>query len=141
MIEELTLIQAKSKVEHIDNQIEYYLNKKEFEISKMMPKTPQITDEKVDGGKRVDKYANYVINTVEIDNILNGLYADKLLYEDFIEKELIRLNKYSEIEQLIIFYKENSKEKYTWQQIATRVNYSVSQCRRIYRKWAKKRDV
>jgi hypothetical protein len=63
------------------------------------------------------------------------------MYEEYIEKELIRLGKYNEIEQLIVFYKEQTTTPYTWLEISQKVHYSITQCRRIYRKWKKQRDV
>ena len=137
----LTIIEANNKLENIDNKIRYYLAKKELELTKLEPKSIQIKEVSVEGGKRVDRYANYVINIEEYDKELNELYAEKKILEEYIENELIRLGKYREVEQLIIYYKEQITEKLTWQQISFRTHYSISQCKRIYRKWAKKRDV
>lgn len=137
----MTIKEANNKLEKIDNDIEYYLNKKELEIAKIMPKATDTTKEIVNGGKRVDRYSKYVIEIEEIDKELDILYADKKNLENYIEKELHRLGKYREVEQLIVYYKEQCLENYTWNQIAQRVYYSSAQCRNIYRKWKKERDV
>lgn len=137
----MTIKEANNKLEKIDNDIEYYLNKKELEIAKVMPKATDTTKEIVNGGKRVDRYSKYVTEIEEIDKELDILYADKKNLENYIEKELHRLGKYREVEQLIVYYKEQCLENYTWNQIAQRVYYSSAQCRNIYRKWKKERDI
>ncbi len=137
----MDLREASNKIESIDNKIEYYLKKKEFELSKLMPQSIEIKPVMVDGGKRIDRYANYVIEVEEIDKELDKLYAEKQFLEEYIEKELIRLGKYREVEQLVIYYKEQCLENYTWLQISQKVHYSQTQCRNIYRKWKKKRTI
>ena len=99
------------------------------------------TKESVQGGKRIDRFAKYVIEVDYIDEKLDKLYAKKKNLEEYIENELHRLGKYREVEQLIVYYKEQCQENYTWQQIAQRVYYSKEQCQRIYKKWKKERDI
>lgn len=137
----MTIKEANNQINKIDNEIEYYLKKKELEMSKMMPQAIKYDKTLVDGGKREDKYANYAVKNELIDKELDRLYAEKRLLEDFVEKELIRLKKYDEVVQLIVFYKEESLKKYTWLQISQRVHISESQCKRIYRKYKKERNV
>ena len=60
---------------------------------------------------------------------------------DWIDNELKILKKYDKIEQLIIYYKEIDTKNYTWYQISSKVNYSMSQCKRIYSRYKKKRNV
>lgn len=136
----MTIKEANNKLEKIDNEIEYYLKQKELEIAKIMPKAVDTTKEIVSGGKRVERYSKYVIEIDEIDKELDILYADKKNLEEYIEKELHRLGKYREVEQLIVYYKEQCLENFTWNQIAQRVYYSPAQCRNIYRKWKKERN-
>ena len=93
------------------------------------------------GGKREDKYAKYVIKNELLDKELDKLFKEKLLLENFIEKELLRLGKYDEVVQLIVYYKEQCLEKFTWQQISLKVHYSVIQCKRIYKKWKCQRAI
>ena len=137
----MTIKEANNQINKLDNEIEYYLKKKELETRKLMPQATRYDKILVDGGKRVDKYANYVIKSEIIDKELDNLFQAKRLLEDFVEKELIRLNKYDEVLQLIVYYKEQCFEKLTWQQISNRVHYSVAQCRNLYRKYKKKRDI
>lgn len=137
----MTIKEANNKLEKIDNDIEYYLKQKEIEISNVMPKAVDTTKEIVKSGKRVDRFSQYAIEIEEIDRELDKLYADKKNLENYIEKELHRLGKYREVEQLIVYYKEQCIENFTWNQIAQRVYYSKEQCQRIYKKWKKERNI
>lgn len=139
----MTIKEANNKLEKIDNDINYWLTEKEIELSKVLPKATDITQERVSGGTRVDKFMKYAeaMEVKQIDEKLDKLYAQKKNLEDYIEKELHRLNKYREVEQLIVYYKEQCIENYTWVQISQRVYYSPTQCRNIYRKWKKERDI
>lgn len=137
----MTLKEANKEIERIDNELEFWLNKKTFILESTIYPSKPITGERVDGGKREDRYKHLDYAIDEIDPEIEKLYKEKRIYEDYIEKELIRLGKYNEVEQLIIFYKEQTTEQYTWLQISQRVHYSESQCRRIYRKWKKQRKV
>lgn len=137
----MTLKEANKEIERIDNELEFWLNKKAFILESTIYPSKPITAERVDGGKREDRYKHLDYAIDEIDPEIEKLYKEKRLYEDYIEKELIRLGKYNEVEQLIIFYKEQTTTEYTWEQISQRVHYSITQCRRIYRKWKKQREI
>lgn len=137
----MTLKEAKKEIERIDNELEFWLNKKAFILESTIYPSKPITGERVDGGKREDRYKHLDYAIDEIDPEIEKLYKEKRIYEDYIEKELTRLGKYNEVEQLIIFYKEQTTTEYTWEQISQRVHYSVTQCRRIYRKWKKQRSI
>lgn len=140
----MTIKEANNRLEKIDNDIEYWLSEKEDIISRIGVGAVDPTKEVVAGGKRTDRYLEHMINDkpiVEIDEILDGLYSKKRRLELYIENELHRLGKYREVEQLIIYYKEQCTEKYTWLQISQKVYYSPAQCRNIYKKWKRERDV
>lgn len=139
----MTIKEANNKLEKIDNDINYWLAEKEIELSKVLPKATDIKQERVSGGTRVDKFLKYAeaMEVKQIDEKLDKLYAQKKNLEDYIEKELHRLNKYREVEQLIVYYKEQCTENYTWVQISQRVYYSKEQCQRIYKKWKKERSI
>lgn len=137
----MTIKEANNQINRIDNEIEYYLKKKELEMSKMMPQATKYDKTLVDGGKREDKYASYAIKNELLDKELDKLFKEKFLLENFIEKELLRLGKYDEVEQLIVYYKEQSLDKLTWLQISQKVHYSVIQCKRIYKKWKGQRSI
>ena len=137
----MTIKEANNKLEKIDNDIEYYLKQKEIEISNVMPKAVDTTKEIVKSGKRVDKFSQYAIEIEEIDRELDKLYADKKNLENYIEKELHRLGKYREVEQLIVYYKEQCIEEYTWEEIGRKVYMHKDNCRKIYRKFKKGRNI
>ena len=138
----MNLKQANSQIEKIDNIINYWLNRKELEIVKVMP---QAVDFKKDAVKvsrvETNKFLYYTYKVENIDLELEFLYKEKEILLEYIEKELKRLNKYSDVEKLIVYYKEESLEKYTWPKIAKLVHYSETQCRRIYRKYKNQRDI
>lgn len=138
----MTIIEVNKKIEKIDNEIDFWLTKKEIIInSTIYPNKSDLLNDRVDGGNRVDRYKYLDYSIDEIDPILDDLYKQKKTYEEYIEKELIRLKKYNEVEQLIVFYKEQTLEELTWLQISQRVHYSISQCRNIYRKWKRQRNI
>lgn len=143
-IKELTIKEANSQIKHIDNQLEYYLNKKEKEFSKTQPKATSITNE-IKGTNLIDKNMNYIIVCEKIDPIIDSLQEEKKLLLDFIDKELIRLKKYKDLEQLVIYYKEQyipkKNEEVTWYFISRKVYASESTCKRIYRRYKKQRDI
>lgn len=145
MIKKLDIREAKNRVNRIDNLLEYYLGKKERELNKILPKSSNLNIELVEGGKREDRYINYASVCEKYDPIINELYEEKFALEQFIEKELKRLNQYDEVEQLIVYYKEiytpKKKLEKTWDWIAGQVHYSKSQCKRIYSKYKNKRNV
>lgn len=137
----MTIKEANNKLEQINNDIEFWLNEKELELCDALPKSTDPSKEKVIGGERADKFYNFVVGIQPIDKILDLLYAKKKNYEDYIEKELHRLNKYREVEQLIIYYKEQCLEEYTWEQIGKKVYMNKDNCRKIYRKWKGERNI
>ena len=137
----MTIIEANKEVERIDNELDLLLTKKQRIIESTIYPSKPITGERVDGGKREDKYKylDYAIDN--IDPEIENLYKEKKMYEDFIEKELIRLKKYNEVEQQVIYWKEQTTFNYTWLEISQKVHYSVTQCRRIYKKWKNQREI
>lgn len=143
-VKELTIKEANNRIEYIDNQLDYYLNKKEQAFNKTQPKATSITDD-IKGTNAVDKNMEYVIVCEELDPIIDNLQEEKKLLLDFIDKELIRLKKYKELEQLVIYYKEQyipkGSEEITWYFISRKVYASESTCKRIYRRYKKQRDI
>lgn len=143
-VKELTIKEANNRIEYIDNQLDYYLNKKEQAFNKTQPKATNITDD-VKETYVVDKNMEYVIVCEELDPIIDSLQEEKKLLLDFIDKELIRLKKYKDLEQLVIYYKEQyipkGSEEITWYFISRKVYASESTCRRIYKRYKKQRNI
>lgn len=134
--EDLTIMQAKSKVQHLENMREVKLKEKELNFEKTQPKSKPITNINVQGGTREDKYASFVIKDEEIDKEIE--YIDNLLevYNNYIVKELKRLDEYDEWEQKVIYMKENGMTNI---KIACSTPFSVSSVKRIWRKHKNKR--
>lgn len=137
----MTILEANKEIERIDNELDLLLTKKQKIIDSTIYPSKPVSGERVDGGKREDKYRylDYAIDN--IDPEIERLYEEKKMYEVYIEKELIRLGKYNEVEQLVVFYKEQTTTDYTWLEISQKVHYSVTQCRRIYKKWKGQREI
>lgn len=143
-LNELTIKEANKRIEKIDNKLEYYLNKKEQAFNKTQPKAATLTDS-VKSTNISDKNMEYMMLCEELDPIINDLQDDKVELLNFIDRELKILNKYNELEQLIIYYKEQytpkPNEKITWYFISRKVHASESTCRRIYRRYKKQRNI
>lgn len=120
--------EVNSKLESINNQIEYYLTFKELETLKF------------ENGDYESVNAYRELCTC-IDEEINKLYLEQQRLIKFLDNHLELINSYDELKQRIIYYKEESKEKYTWDKIAELVNYSEKQCRRIYSKYKKQRYI
>lgn len=137
----MTLKEANYEVEKLNNELDRLLNEKEILESSIGIKSIDIKKENTDGGKRVDKILEYV-SIKEIKDLDRKILLNQEKIENFmnwIEKELRILKKYSKIEQLIVYYKENNPKNYTWANISRIVNYSIPQCKRIYKKYKNKR--
>ena len=144
LTKELTVKEANNEIERIDNRLEFYFNKKEQAFNRTQPKPTDIKDN-IHSTLRIDSNLEYVALCEKIDPIIDSLQDDKKLLLDFIEKELQRLGKYRELEQLIIYYKEQYvpklNEELTWYFISKKVYASESTCRRIYKKYKKQRFI
>lgn len=139
----MTLKDANCEVERLDNEIELLLKEKEVLESSVGVKAVSTDKMIVDGGKRVDKLLEYV-KTKEIkqlDEKIQLKQNKKQNLMEWIERELKILKKYDKVEQLIVFYKEIDTNRYTWHNISKLVDYSIPQCKRIYRKYKLKRDI
>lgn len=138
----MNLQKANSRVEEIENEINLFLDKKELELSKVLPKATNYKEEVVKTSRvNRNQFLYYTCQIEKIDKEINYLYKEKEILLQFIDKELKRLKKYNDTEQLIIYYKEQCLEKLTWLQISYLVHYSEAQCRRIYRKYKNQRDI
>lgn len=143
-IKALTIKEANKEIERIDNQLDYYLNKKEKAFNRTQPKATNITDD-VHGTSKIDSNLEYAMICEQVDPIIDRLQEDKQLLLDFVDKELKRLGKYRELEQLIIYYKEQyipkPNENVTWYFISKRVYASEATCKRLYRRYKYKREI
>lgn len=147
----MALKDAREQVERLLNEFERLINEKEILFNKTQPHAVDTTKENVAGGLRSDKYLNYVetLEEKQINERLKETYERINNYRNWITKELRILGKYNELEQLIVYFKEEViiTDKYTkksrgltWAEISEKVHYSPDYCRRIYRNYRKKRD-
>lgn len=147
----MTLKEANEELERLDNEYNYWLNEKERLSLLVTPKSMDIRPEMVEGGKRVDKLALYVesMDDKKINETLEYIQKKKQNLMNWLDNELSILKKYNEIEQLIVYYKENimitdkytnKRRNMTWEEISKEVHYSKDYCRKIYRNYKYKKD-
>ena len=128
------------------------MREKEQLLVLLGPRSTDIREEKVDGGKRVDRLYKYIELEDErkINATLDYIAKRKENLLKWINTELEILQKYGEVESAIIQLKENgivrdkNTNKYremTWEEIANQVHWSRSFCRNVYRNYKKKRDI
>lgn len=137
----MTLKEANYQVEKLTNDIEYLLKEKELLELSVGVKATCFDKVLVDGGKRVDRLLEYVDNKeyLQLDEKIRLKEEQRSNLETWISNELKILNKYSQVEQLIVYYKENTNS--TWRFVSQKVHYSERQCRRIYQMYKCKRNV
>ena len=148
----MTLKEIKNQIQAKDNEINRLIDQKRLNFLKTQPHPIDTSRIIVDGGKREDKFAKYIIKDSAIDPQLDLAYEEKWLLEEFLDEELKRLDKYGELVKQIVYYKEDYlEEEYkngktifrelTWKEIAKKVSYSADYCRKVYRKYKGKRDI
>ena len=134
----MSITQIKSKIEELNNNLDYLLEKKEQAFLMTQPKATQLKEVSVLGGKRESVYDKYVIKNEKLDPAIEFIQEEIRLLEDYLNRELERINKYDEWKQKVIYLRESGK---TWLYIACNTPFSEKTCRRIYRAYKNKRDV
>ena len=148
----MNLKEANKELEKLENEYNYWLREKEQLLVLLGPRSTDIREEKVDGGKIVDRLYKYIELEDErkISATLDYIAKRKENLLKWINTELEILQKYGEVESAIIQLKENgivrdkNTNKYremTWEEIANQVHWSRSFCRNVYRNYRKKRDI
>lgn len=148
----MNLKEANKELEKLENEYNYWLREKEQLLVLLGPRSTDIREERVDGGKRVDRLYKYIELEDErkINATLDYIAKRKENLLKWINTELEILQKYGEVESAIIQLKENgivrdkNTNKYremTWEEIANQVHWSRSFCRNVYRNYKKKRDI
>ena len=148
----MNLKEANKELEKLENEYNYWLREKEQLLVLLGPRSTDIREERVDGGKRVDRLYKYIELEDErkINATLDYIAKRKENLLKWINTELEILQKYGEVESAIIQLKENgivrdkNTNKYremTWEEIAEEVHWSKSFCRNVYRNYRKKRDI
>nr|DAT84170.1 MAG TPA: Protein of unknown function (DUF722) [Caudoviricetes sp.] len=135
---DMSITKIKSKIEELNNKLDFYLSKKEQSFNMTQPKSSKLKDINVSGGQRVNLFEKYVMTNEELDPIIEFLQDEIRLLESYLSKELKRIGEYSEWEQKIIYLREKGN---TWLYIAFNTPFSKSTCQRIYRNYKRKRNV
>ena len=142
----MTLKKANFEVEKLTNELKRLLREKEILETMILPKSINLDKIVVDGGSPVNLIEKYA----ELTELEKWKDLDEKIVEtqdkiksnmDWIDEGLRILKKYDKVEQLIVYYKEIATKNYTWRDISNLVHYSESQCKRIYKKYKRKRDI
>lgn len=142
----MNLKEANKKMEQLDNNLKYYTREKDISLKKVGISASVYDKINVSGGKRDDKFSSYMVSLEDKDR-LTLIELDKKIVDikdkinnlsDWIDNELKILKKYRDVEQQVIYYKENERH-YTWEEIALRTGFCSRQCQRIYDKYQKER--
>lgn len=142
----MTLKEANYEVERLTNDLNRLLKEKEILETLILPKGINLDKILVDGGR----VSNIIEKYAELKELEKWKNLDRRIlenqeriknYMDWIDNELRILKKYDKVEQLIVYYKEIDTKEYTWKSISQLVHYSEPQCRRIYKKYKKKREI
>ena len=136
----MTLREAQEQLKRLDNEYRFWLNEKELAQSIVLPKATDIRAEKVDGGTREDKMLKYVevLENKQIDETLEYIFKKQQNLMNYIEEELRIIGQYSLIEKRIYDLRQ---EKVPWWKVGNVVGLSDRQCKRIYSKMQKKRNI
>lgn len=146
----MNLIDAKMELQQLENEEQYWLNEKENLKSLVLPKSIEITPDKVNGGKREDRMLKYaeLLDDKKIDETLEYIFRRKRNIMNYIEEELKIIGEYSLLERKIYdlrydqdFIKEHKGKKRPFRQIGKIVGYSDMQCIRILQKMLSRRNV
>ena len=92
----MTIKEANNQINRIDNEIEYYLKKKELEMSKMMPQATKYDKTLVDGYMQDPIFADYQIEPSDFWEKVNSrpkeLAKQAITITDkMVEKEKINM--------------------------------------------------
>ena len=137
-ITELSLKQIKSRIEELNNKLNTLLEKKDQAYRMTQPKAKPLKEINVQGGTRQDRFSEYVIKAEKLDALIDLLQDEIRLLEDYLNKELERINKYDEWEQKVIYLRDDGK---SWDYIACNTPFSKRTCQRIYKNYTGKREI
>ena len=144
----MTLKEVNFEVERLNNKLNKLLKDKELLEVMTDPKSTDYTKVVVDGGKHSNILELYILKQdlprwQNLDKRIKQTQEEIKNNMDWIDNELKILKKYNKVEQLIVYYKEECPENYTWVQISMMkgIHYSVSQCKRIYKRYKETRNI
>lgn len=134
----MNLKEANIQLEKLDNEYNYWLEQKEIILSLVTPKSTEIKQEIIHGGKREDRLIKYMELEEEkqINNTLDYIFRKKQSLMTWIENELKIIGEYEPIERKILMLRDEKRLK--WRDISKSVGYCERQCQRIYDKYKKR---
>ena len=132
----MTILEANIELKRKTNELNYWINKKNYMISKLYPGSTKFDSIRVDGGKRTDKYKYLDYSIDEIEPKIEVLNQEIKFLSSYIEEELKIIGEYEPLERKIITLR--NEEKMKWKDIASATNYCERQCQRIYDKYYKR---
>lgn len=144
-MKEITIKSANEKIKHLENIKRVKETERDITFDKTQPKAVDTTRTIVQGGTREDRYVQYVIEleqpkylklTQEIEWIKKEINS----LSDYVENELKIIGEYEPLKAKIITLRQQNK---TWEQLYELIQgqYSISQCRRIYKKYIERRYI
>ena len=147
-MQKLTLEEAAKELDKLANDKAYWESRLEQIKSLVTPKSINVANERVDGGERVDKLLKYteLKDELAIEDTLKYIDDKILSLNQWVERELIRLDKYGETEKKIVYLRENKKvrdkytnriRKMTWKEIAKETHYSERSVRYFYENYVR----
>ena len=133
----LTLQEMKERQRYLENDLKYYLDRKETLFNRTQPGAIDYTKDSVQGGKRSNRYDDYVasVEELELNNDIDLIYKQIYSIQDWIAEKLRIIGEYEPLEQKIITLRELHKMK--WDKISEATGYCDRQCKRIYSKYYK----
>lgn len=135
----MTIREAEMKLKSKQNKLDYWITKKNIALESVQPKATSYSKERVDGGKRVDKYKHLDNSIDKIDPIIDTLNKEIRNLEKYIDNQLKLIREYEPLKAKIITLREKHHMK--WADISQATHYSLRQCKRIYSEYLQKRYI
>ena len=141
----MNLKDAAKKEKLLKNDLKYYSNQKELNLQKIGVGAVDTTREIVQGGKRTDRFINYLeyleekdrLPLIELDKRIAEIQKEINIITEWIQEEKRILKEYKDTE-LIVYCRE--VKGLTWEQTGIEAGYSARQCQRKYEEYKKERN-
>ena len=140
----MNLKEAFTRKKRLNNDLKYYSNQKDLNLQKIGVGAIDTTKEIVQGGKREDRFTNYLeylekndrLPLIELDKKISELQKEINIIDDWLEEEKRILKETKDIE-LIVYCRE--LKNMTWEQTGREAGYSPRQCQRKYEDYKERR--
>lgn len=150
-MESLTLDSVAKEIDKLENDRLYWEQRLEQINSLTRPQSTDLKNERVDGGKKVDKLLQYteIKEELGIEDTLKYIKDKLLALNEWVERELERLDRYGETEKKVVYLREHKRvrDRYTyrmrnmtWNEIAKETHYSERAVRLFYEKATRNRQ-